>query len=156
MARISICYLTKYGNNRTAMQYLKERLGKHGHEVRLFSINDTKPDDVPPSDLYVFSTPVHVGKPPRKMRSFIKRFKCQAGGSRYALIVTHASELSGEKWSPTRTVGMMHEMLKDKGMLPLTQELLIRVKDIKGPLEDDYQKKIDALSGTIVNLLPQS
>lgn len=156
MARVSICYLTKYGNNRIAMERLKGRLVEYGHEVKLFSITDIKPEQIPESDLYVFSTSVHMGKPPRKMRSFIKRFKCQAGGSRYALIVTHASEPSGEKWSPTRTVGMMHEMLKDKGMLPLTQELLIRVKDIKGPLEDDYQKKIDALSGTIVNLLPQS
>lgn len=153
---VSICYLTKYGNNRTAMEYLKERLETHGHDVRLFSIRDTRSGDVPSSDIYIFSTPVHVGKPPRKIRSFIKRFKCQPGNSKYVLIVTHASEPSGEKWSPTKTVEMMHEMLKEKGMRPMTQELLIRVKDIKGPLEDDYQKKIDALSERIANLLHSS
>jgi menaquinone-dependent protoporphyrinogen IX oxidase len=149
MANVSISYLTKYGNNRRAMEHLRDRLIELGHEVHLFSVSDTKPDRIPESDLYVFSTSVRMGKLPGKMRKFAKHFTAGTGGSRYALVVTHAAEPTAEKWSPTKTVETMHQILGQKGMRSITKELLIRVKDFKGPLEDDYQEKIDQLAKSI-------
>lgn len=153
MAKVSISYLTKYGNNKQAMERLRERLDELGHEVNLFSVSDIKPDQIPGSDLYVFSTSVHMGKPPGKMRTFTKRFTAKGGEPIYALVVTHASEPTGEKWSPTQTVEIMHQMLGQKGMKPITKELLIRVKDLKGPLEDGYEEKIDQLAKSIDSVM---
>jgi flavodoxin len=151
MAKVSISYLTKYGNNRQAMEHLADQLKDLGHEVHLFSVSDTKPKQIPQSDLYVFSTSVHMGRPPGKMRRFAKHFEAKGENPRYALIITHASEPSGDRFSPTRTVSMMHQMLEERGMKPISQELLIRVKDMEGPLEDGYQEKIDRLARSIAS-----
>ena len=60
MTRISISYLSKYGNGKKAMEYLAGLLSEKGNEVELFSVTESKPDKLPDSDLYVFSTSVHT------------------------------------------------------------------------------------------------
>lgn len=151
MGRVSIVYLTKYGNNRMCMEYLGERLQGLGHEVIIHSIDETKPDNVPRADLYVFSTPVRMGKLPGKMKRFAKRFSSRGG--RYALVVTHASDENAGKWNPDRTVAAMSELLREGGMGPTMDELRVRMKDMKGPPEDNYRGKLDSLAERISNLL---
>lgn len=153
MAKVSISYLSKYGNGKRAMEMLNELLANEGHEVFMFSVADSKPDQVPDSDLYVFSTSVHAGKPPGKMRKYARKFQPKAHGAKYALVVTHASEPEGEKWSPTRTVEMMNELLGSVGMVKAKEEVLIRVKDMKGPLEDGWEDKVKTMAEDISNLL---
>lgn len=155
MAKISISYLSKYGNGKRAMELLSDLLTDRGHEVLMFSVADSKPDQIPDSDLYVFSTPVHAGKPPGKMRKYAKKFKPRAQGARYALVVTHASEPEGEKWSPPRTVEMMNELLSSAGMVKAKDEVLIRVKagSMKGPLEDGWEERVEIMAEDISNLL---
>jgi len=143
MAGISISYLSKYGNGKKAMEYLAGLLSEKGNEVELFSVTESKPDKLPDSDLYVFSTSVHMGKPPGKMRKYVRNFD---GKGRYALVVTHVSEPEGERFSPPRTIEMMNEMLQASGLTPICDTLLIRVKDMKGPLEDGWEEKIANLA----------
>jgi flavodoxin len=153
MAKVSILFLSKYGNGKMAMESLNELLAKEGHEVQMFSVADHSPDQVPDSDLYVFSTPVHMGKLPGKMRKYAKKFRPKRKGGRYALVVTHASEPEGERWSPTRTVETMNELLGLAGMDRARDEVLIRVKDMKGPLEDGWEDKVKTLAEDISNLI---
>ncbi len=146
MAKVAISYLSKYGNGKRAMEYLRSLLLDKGHEVELFSMSESKSNQLPPSDIYVFSTPVHMGKPPRKARGFVKKFN---GGGKYALVVTHASEPEGNKYSPTQTVEMMTGLLKESGLTPACDTLLIRVQDMKGPLEQGWEDKVAMLAESI-------
>ena len=149
MTRISISYLSKYGNGKKAMEYLAGLLSEKGNEVELFSVTESKPDKLPDSDLYVFSTSIRMGKPPGKMRKYVKKFN---GNGKYVLVVTHASEPEGEKYSPPRTIEMMNEMLQASGLTPICDTLLIRVKDLKGPLEDGWEEKIANLAESLHSL----
>ena len=146
MAKVVISYLSKYGNGKRAMEYLGSLLLNKGHEVEIFSMSESKSNQLPPSDIYVFSTSVHMGKPPRKARGFVKKF---TGGGKYALVVTHASEPEGHKYSPTQTVEMMTELLKESGLTPACEPLLIRVQDMKGPLENGWEDKVNSLAESI-------
>jgi flavorubredoxin len=143
MAKISISYQSKYGNRKKAMEYLARILEEKGNEVSVFSMADTGPNQIPDSDIYVFSTSVHMGKPPRKTRGYVKKFK---GNGRYALVVTHASEPEGHKYSPPQTIEMMTELIGSTGLTPASDPLLIRVVDMKGPLEEGWEDKVRGLA----------
>ena len=87
------------------------------------------------------------------MREYAKYFNPEKSGARYALVVTYASEPQGEKWSPTRTIEMMNGLLESAGMERALGEVLLRVKDIKGPLEDGWEDKVKTMSVDIWNLM---
>jgi flavodoxin len=70
--KINIVYESKYGNGKQCVDHLQNVIRKQGHDVATFSVRETKPDVLPPADLYVFSAPTQIGKPARKMRKFLK------------------------------------------------------------------------------------
>jgi flavodoxin len=133
--KISIAYLSKFGNGKLCAEYLESVLRKAEHEAKCFSISDTKPDFLPESDIYVFSTPTHVKSAPFKMKGFLKKFNPKSDGAKYALVTT--------KMAPnTNALRKMDGILAPKGMKKVA-ELEIQVKSAKGPPEDCYRQKLD-------------
>lgn len=70
--KISIVYNTTYGNGRMIAEYLAGRLNEHGHNANIYSMKDTRPEEIPESDLYIFSTPTHIGTAPFRTKLFFK------------------------------------------------------------------------------------
>jgi len=150
--RVAIYYKSKYGNGRKCVERFGEVVNQRGHSVEVNSMKEANPTRVPPADLYVFSSPTRMGRPPRRVRSFLKKFKPPGGIGKYALITTH-SKAEAERRSgrmPTeedmarwrRTIPIMDEMLAGKGMRKIG-DLRVFVDGIKGPLEDGYAERIE-------------
>ena len=148
MSRISISYLTKYGNNKTAMEQLGTLLKAKGHEVLLFDVEEKGPEQVPLSDLYVFSSSTHIGGLPGKMNKFMKKFPHKGG--RYALSVTHMVEKTGSEKNSGKGVIAMDDDLKEHGMTKAVDPLSLTVTGMKGPLEDGWQKKVETFAVAIL------
>jgi len=142
MSKVSIAYYTKYGNNRIAMEYMTERLEGKGHEVSMLSVTEASPESLPPADLYVFSSGIHASRPPGKYRKFLKKASLPPG-SRYALVITHASPEDQGTFGPSKSAKITGGILADKGAEQVGL-LTLRVKDMKGPLPDEYREKIDS------------
>ena len=132
--KVDIVYESKHGNGKKCVDYLAELLRDRGEEVEIVSIRDVDPKSLPMADLYVFSAPTHVGKPARKMRKFLRGLDTDP--LRYALMTTHARE-------ETRALQLMEDILSAKGGERVTEGLKIKVYAIRGPLEDDYQRRIE-------------
>ncbi|HUV25593.1 MAG TPA: flavodoxin domain-containing protein [Methanomassiliicoccales archaeon] len=147
MAKISISYLSKYGNGKMAMEKLSDLLSEYGHDVSISSVTDITPDQIPKSDIYVFSTSVHAGKPPGKMRKFVGKLSREGG--KYALVVTHLPEPKAKTPRWKKTEGIMNEALQTAGLTPASECLSLEVKGIKGPLEDGWEDKIKDLAESI-------
>lgn len=126
-----------------AMERLRGFLLEEGHDVSIYSISDINLDQIPESDLYVFSTSVHAGKPPGKMRKFVG--KLSRSGGKYALVVTHLPNPE-EKPRWKKTEGIMNESLRSAGFIPMTDSLSLEVKGMKGPLENGWEDKIRSLA----------
>jgi flavodoxin len=150
MAKISISYLSKYGNGKMAIERLRDFLLEDGHDVSTHSVTDITPDQIPMSDLYVFSTSVHAGKPPGKMRKFVG--KLSRDGGKYALVVTHLPQPE-EKPRWKKTEGIMNDALQSAGLTSVFECLSLEVKGIKGPLEDGWENKMKDLAESISNAL---
>lgn len=151
MSKISISYITKYGNNKEAMEHLSTLLRAKGHEVLLFDVSETGPEQVPLSDLYVFSSSTHIGGLPGKMNKFMNKFPHKSG--RYALSVTHMVEKSGPEKNSGKVLVIMADDLKEVGLTKAVDHLSLTVNGMKGPLEDGWQKKVETFAVSILKLL---
>jgi sulfite reductase alpha subunit-like flavoprotein len=151
MSKISISYLTKYGNNKTAMEHLSMLLKAKGHEVLLFDVSESGPEQVPLSDLYVFSSSTHIGGLPGKMNKFMEKFPHKSG--RYALSVTHMVEKSGPEKNSGKVLKIMAEDLREVGLTNVVDPLSLTVTGMKGPFEDGWQKKVELFAVAILKLL---
>jgi flavorubredoxin len=141
--KVYIAYESKYGNGKKCVDYLKEAIIKKGHEVEISSIREIKPDSLPSADLYIFSSPTHVGRPPRKMKKFLNNLEISQEEAKYATMVTH--------WDPNvKTLQKINELLQPKGMTKASNGVQIRVTDMKGPLEEGYEEKLDTFVNEIL------
>ncbi len=133
---VFIAYQSKYGNGKKCVEYLKTVINKKGHDVEAASIMDIEPTSLPKANFYVFSSPTHVGGPPRKMKKFLKKISI-GQDSKYALMTTCLD-------TKTRTLEIMDEILRNKNVSKVSEGVKIKVKGMKGPLENDYKDKIDS------------
>jgi hypothetical protein len=116
-----------------------------------------KPTELPPADLYVFSSPGRMGKPIRGMRRFLKDLRLPAG-TRYALLTTEMAPRPDKKTGrmPTeeeicryqRVRPIMHELLQGKGLVAVDEDK-VYVTDIKGPLEEGWRRTVEAFAGRL-------
>ena len=140
--KVCIAYMSKYGNGKKCVEHLQNTMTKHGHEVETHSVRDIKPNSLPQADLYVFSTPTHMGNASGKMKKFLKKLEIKPEGAKYALITT----LMDPK---TKSLQTMDELLKSTGMTKVSAGLKIKVGGMKGPLEEGYQQKLDEFASEI-------
>ena len=134
--KICIAYDSKYGNGKKCAEYVQNAMIKKGHDAQAFYIRETKPKALPQADLYIFSAPTHIGGPPWKMKSFLKKLNVKTRNAKYSLITTYMDET-------TKVLPKMTALLQPHGLVKAADGIMIKVTGMKGPLEEGYTKKLD-------------
>jgi hypothetical protein len=106
------------------------------------------------ADLYLFSAPGRCGKPRWGMRRFLKKAQLPPG-TKYALLDTELAPRPDKKTGrmPTeeelaqwqRILPVMNEILQAKGLVKVAEGTIL-VLGLKGPLEEGWQKKVEAFA----------
>jgi menaquinone-dependent protoporphyrinogen IX oxidase len=150
--RIEYLHASKFGNGATVAAEFKQQMAGKSVFVDVHHIREVRPAELSPADLYVFSSPGRMGKPIGGMRRFLKKVKLPAG-TRYAILTTEAApkpdkktgrmptEEELAKWQRVRPI--MNEILQGKGLVNVAEDK-VHVTGLKGPLEQGWQKKVEA------------
>jgi menaquinone-dependent protoporphyrinogen IX oxidase len=150
--KIEYLHASKYGNGAAVAAEFKRQLAAKGVTVDVHHIRESKPTELARADLYVFSSPGRMGRPIGGMRRFLKKAELPTG-TRYAILTTEAAPKPDKKtgrmpteeelarWQRVRPI--MNEILQGKGLV-LVAEDKIHVTGLKGPLEDGWQRKVQA------------
>lgn len=154
--KIEYLHASKYGNGAMVAEEFSKQMAARGVTVEVHHIRETKPNQLSPADLYLFSSPARFGKPIGGMRRFLKKLELPAG-TKYAILTTEAaphpdqaghtpSEKELAKWTRVRPI--MNEILQRKGLVEVA-EGKVQVTGVKGPLEEGWQHKVEALVARI-------
>ena len=155
--QIEYYHASKYGNGITVAKEFKEQMAARGVIVNVCHVKDVKPKEIPPADLYLFSSPGRFGKPIGDMQHFLKKADFPKGG-RYAVIVTELCprpKLNMERMPSEENTGkcqrvlpIMNQTLQSKGLIKIAEDKIF-VTGIKGPLEEGWQKEVEAFVSRI-------
>lgn len=155
--RIGYVHASKFGNGAKVAERFEERMTARGVSVDVHHIQEMDPKDLPPADLYVFSSPGRMGKPIKGMRRFLKDVRL-APGTRYALLTTEMAPQPDEKTGriPSeeeicrfqRVRPIMNDLLEGKGLVEVLEDK-VYVNGIEGPLEDGWEGKVEAFADRI-------
>ena len=154
--RIEYLHASKYGNGAEIAEEFGRQMAVKGVTVRVHHIREARPKELPPADLYLFSSPARFGKPIGSMRRFLKKVELPEG-TRYAILTTEAAPHPGRagrvpseeqlaKWTRARPI--MNEILQGKRLVEVAEDT-VRVSDVKGPLEEGWQDKVKAFVARI-------
>jgi menaquinone-dependent protoporphyrinogen IX oxidase len=155
--RIEYLHASKFGNGAMVAEEFTKQLAAKGVTVNVHHIQQARPDRLPTADLYLFSSPGRMGKPIGGMRRFLKKLRLPAG-TRYAILTTEAapqpdkrtgripSEDELAKWQRVRPI--MNEILQGAGLVKVAEDKVL-VTGLKGPLEEGWQKKVEAFAARI-------
>jgi hypothetical protein len=154
---IEYFHASKYGNGAAVAEEFKRRMAARGVAVGVQHIREGRPDELPPGDLYLFSSPGRFGKPKGEMRRFLKKIELPTG-TKYAILTTELAPQPDKKTGrmPTeeeiarwqRVIPIMNELLEAKGLVKVAADRVL-VTGIKGPLEEGWQAKVEALVARI-------
>jgi hypothetical protein len=144
--KIEYFHASKYGNGaRVAEEFQKLMAGK-GVTVNVHHFRDVRPGEMPAADLYLFSSPGRCGKPRWGVSRFLRKLQLPAG-TRYAILTTEMPTPEDRaKWQ--RVIPVMTEILQAKGLVKVAEGKII-VGGLKGPLEDGWQKKVEAFAAQV-------
>ena len=155
--KIEYFHASKYGNGAKVAEEFKRQMAAKGVIVNVRHIRDAKPKEIQPADLYLFSSPGRMGKPTWGMRRFLKKAKFPSG-TKYAILTTEAASQPDKKTGqmPTeeeqdrwhRIIPIMNEILQEKGLVKVADGKIL-VTGLKGPLEEGWQKKVEAFASQI-------
>ncbi len=155
--KIEYYHASKYGNGAMVAEEFKKQMAAKGVTVNVHHIRDARPKEMPPADLYLFSSPGRMGKPIGGMRRFLKKAKLLLG-TKYAILTTEAAPQPDKKTGrmPTeeelakwqRIIPIMNEILQEKGLVKVAEGKIL-VTGLKGPLEEGWQKKVEAFASQI-------
>jgi len=155
--KIEYFHASKYGNGVLVAEEFKKLMATKGVAVNVHHVRDAKPREMPPADLYLFSSPGRMGKPRGCVRRFLKKAKLPSG-TKYALLITEAAPQPDKKTGqmPTaeeiakwqRVIPIMNGILGEKGLVKVA-EGKVQVTGLKGPLEEGWQKKVEAFVSQI-------
>jgi len=156
--KIEYYHASKYGNGAKVAEEFKRIMETKGVAVNVQHAQDAKPKELPPADLYIFSSPGRFGKPIGDMRHFLKKIDLPPG-SRCAILVTEMNPQPDKKTGkmPTeeelgkcqQVIPIMNEMLQAKGLTKVIDGKIF-VIGIKGPLEEGWQKKVETFAAQIL------
>ena len=155
--KIEYLHASKFGNGAmVAAEFARLMAGK-GVAVEVHHIRELNPTEVPPADLYVFSSPGRMGKPIGRMRRFLRKLNLGVG-AKYALLTTEMApspdkrtgrvptEEELARWQRVRP--MMNEILQAKGLVKVGEDK-IYVTAMKGPLEEGWEQKVLGFVATL-------
>lgn len=155
--KIEYVHASVHGNGAMVADEFRKRMADRGVDVAVHHIDEVKPKEMPPADLYVFSSPGRMGRPIRGARRFLKDVKLPAG-TRYAILTTEIAPQPDAKTGriPTeeeicrfqRVRPIMNQTLQGKGLVKVAEDK-VYVTGIEGPLEDGWQEKVDAFAALI-------
>jgi hypothetical protein len=161
---IEYFHASKFGNGARVAEEFKKDMAIRGVDVGVHHIDEVRPRELPPADLYVFSSPGRFGKPIRGMRRFLKDLQLPAG-TRYAILTTEMAPKPDKKTGhiPTeeeicefqKVRPIMNELLQGKGLIAVAEDN-VYVTGMKGPLEDGWQHKVEAFATAIQSLFTRS
>ena len=150
--KIEHVHASQYGNGAMVAEEFKKQMAANGVTVNVHHIKRMSPDELPPADVYLFSSPGRLGKPIGGARRFLKDLKLPAG-TRYALLTTEATPRPDKKTGkmPTekelakyqRVRPIMNEILEGKGFVRIAEDK-VYVSGLKGPLEEGWEEKVEA------------
>jgi flavodoxin len=155
--KIEYFHASKYGNGALVAEEFKKQMAAKGVTVNVHHVREARPKEMPTADLYLFSSPGRMGKPIGRMRRFLKKAKLPAG-TKYAILTTEGvpqpdkktgrmpTEEERAKWQ--RVIPILNEMLQEKGLVKVAEGKVL-VTGIKGPLEEGWQKKVEAFISQI-------
>ena len=155
--KIEYLHASKFGNGAmVAAEFARLMAGK-GVAVEVHHIRELNPTEVPPADLYVFSSPGRMGKPIGRMRRFLRKLNLGVG-AKYALLTTEMApspdkrtgrvptEEELARWQRVRPI--MNEILQAKGLVKVGEDK-IYVTAMKGPLEEGWEQKVSGFVATL-------
>ena len=156
--RIEYFHASKFGNGAAVAEEFKRLMSAKGVAVNVHHIRDAKPKELPPADLYLFSSPARLGKPIGSMRKFLKKAVLPPG-TRYAILTTEGAPQPDRKtgkvpteeeyarWQRVRPI--MNEILQGKGLVKVA-EGKVYVTGMKGPLEEGWKGKVEAFAALVL------
>jgi len=156
--RFEYLHASKYGNGAMVAEEFDKQLAAKGVTVNVHHIREARPDRLPTADLYLFSSPGRMGKPIGGMRRFLKKLRLPAG-TKYAILTTEMApqpdkktgriptEEELAKWQRVRPI--MNEIMKGAGLVKVAEDK-VHVTGLKGPLEEGWQKKVEAFAARIL------
>jgi len=156
---IEYYHASVYGNGASVAEEFKRRMEAAGATVNIHNLKHLKPKEVPPADLYFFSSPGRFGKPTGDMRNFLKKADLPAG-ARYAAIATELCPQPDKKGNmPSeeelgkcqRVIPFMDEALQKRGLVKAAEGKIL-VTGIKGPLEEGWQEKVASIASRLATV----
>lgn len=153
---IEYFHASKYGNGAKVAEEFKRQMTARGVIVNVQHAREARPKDMPPADLYVFSSPGRFGKPIGDMQRLLKKAKLDPG-TRYAVIVTEYAPKPDkigrmpseeETGKCQRVIPVINQLLQGRGLVKVA-EGKVYVTGLKGPLEEGWQKKVEAFASRI-------
>ncbi len=160
---IAFFHASEFGNGARVADEFKRIMETRNTAVEVRHMREARPDLMPRADLYVFSSPGRYGKPIKTARKFVSEVRLPPG-TKYALLTTEIrpkpdrktgrmpTEEEMAKWQRVRPI--MNEVLQALGLVKVAEERIF-VMDIKGPLEDGWQTKVEAFANQLVTLALQ-
>jgi len=155
--KIEYFHASKYGNGARVAEEFQTQMAAKGVAVNVHHVKDVKPKEILPADLYVFSSPGRFGKPIGDMRGFLKKVNLPAG-TKYAILVTELAPepekairipaTEEELGKCQRVIPVINEMLQKKGLVKVAEGKIF-VTGLKGPLEEGWQKEVEAFASRI-------
>jgi menaquinone-dependent protoporphyrinogen IX oxidase len=154
---IEYFHASKFGNGAKVADEFAKQMAAKGVTVHVHHIRESRATQVPPADLYVFSSPGRMGRPIGGMRRFLEKAVLPAD-ARYALLTTEGAPRPDKKtgampteeerarWQRVRPV--MNAILTGKGLVEVAEQD-VWVTGMRGPLEDGWQDKVAAFAARI-------
>jgi len=141
--KINIIYESQFGNGKKVVEELAVILEEKDQEVTLFPVTETKPEELPAAELYIFSSPTRKFMLPRNIGNFIKSFTPPLEDTKYALMTTYMDP---------RTIALrkMDALLKKKGIEKAADDFKIKILGLKGPLEDNYSDELKKFADELI------
>jgi menaquinone-dependent protoporphyrinogen IX oxidase len=155
--KIEYYHASKYGNGARVAEEFQKQMEARGVTVDIHHVKDVKAKEMPPADLYLFSASGRFGKPIGDMRGFLKKVSLPSG-TKYAVLVTElAPDPEKAIRMPTtqeeigkchRVIPAIDEMAQKRGWVKVAEGKIF-VTGIKGPLEPNWQREVEAFASRI-------
>jgi hypothetical protein len=161
--KIEYFHASKYGNGAMVAEEFKRQMAARGVMVNVQHVRNARSQEMPPADLYIFSSPGRFGKPIGDMQHFLKKARLTKG-MKYAVLATEMApnpaianrKPDEEEIGPCqRIIPLISQYLQDKGLIKVA-ETKIFVTGFKGPLEKDWQKTVDDFISNILAMLEKA
>jgi hypothetical protein len=156
--RIEYFHASKFGNGAEVAEEFKRLMRDRVDVVEVRHVREAKPREIPPADLYVFSSPGRMGRPIGSMRRFLKKASLPPG-AKYAILTTEMAPTPDKngrmptpeesaKWQRIRPI--MTDLLEPKHVTKVA-ETSVQVETMKGPLEAGWHQKLEDFASTVTS-----